>query len=513
MITMNCNALLISLQDNLSIIGLKYIHNSLRLEINSHLLYMPFCAEEKMEAFRRFVEELSPLFVGISLMSIEFERALFLGRYLKRYFPSLPILSGGIHATIDPESCLAFSDYVCIGEGEGVIRQFARTLIQGGDVRLLDSISYRTHDGHWIKNPLASPQTNLDELPHLEHCPTKSFIQKADGAIVSLENREYSRLARYRGAMFETIISRGCAFSCTYCCNSALVSITGQSKIRKRSVNNVIDELTLAIHKNEDIKIVHFQDDSILSCGATYLDEFCRRYKEEVGLPFIIHTIPVYVSDRIIKTLKDAGVQWINMGLQSGSDRVLKEVFGRKSYRHHFIKAAGLIQSNGLAGKYDIILDNPMESDEEKLETIETILATPRPSLFDFFSLTYYKGTDIYARIQKEMPWILEEDDMSRDFGYYKLTVLNRLTVMAPYLPVSLATWIVAAYRKDANGWPFMSLFFMARWTNLFLFRPIMLLRVLMLAHNDSLPQMCRGIWIYLLEGVKTYIFSKTLKV
>lgn len=125
----NKKVLLISPQDNFSIIGLKYIHYYLlKNNYQSHLLLMPNIDQNDLvalEELRKFISELQPIFIGISLMSHEFTSAREINIFLKRNFPAIPIIWGGIYPTIATEACLQFTDFVCIGEGEKTILEFA----------------------------------------------------------------------------------------------------------------------------------------------------------------------------------------------------------------------------------------------------------------------------------------------------------------------------------------------------------------------------------------------------
>ena len=74
---MSRDVLLISVQENLDVTGPRSLHYQLlRHGFASRLLFMPdFSGTAMSRAVCRLVEELSPLFVGISLMSVEYERA------------------------------------------------------------------------------------------------------------------------------------------------------------------------------------------------------------------------------------------------------------------------------------------------------------------------------------------------------------------------------------------------------------------------------------------------------
>ncbi len=97
--------LLISIQKNLSVLGLKYVHYYLLDKgWHSHLLHLPSFAPNNLnslESLKSFVSKTAPIFIGLSLMSIEYKKACELSNYLKKYFPSIPIIWGGSHEKLN----------------------------------------------------------------------------------------------------------------------------------------------------------------------------------------------------------------------------------------------------------------------------------------------------------------------------------------------------------------------------------------------------------------------------
>ena len=162
--------LLISLQEDLDVIGLRSLHYHLLAHAyDSQLLFLPRChvdaAPDKVRrTICRFVEQISPMFIGVSLMSLEHRRSAHLTRLLKAHCPGTPVIWGGIHPTIAPETCLDDADFVCIGEGETTIRELAETLRRGDDPRGLRNLCFRK-DGQIVRNPLHPLITDLDALP------------------------------------------------------------------------------------------------------------------------------------------------------------------------------------------------------------------------------------------------------------------------------------------------------------------------------------------------------------
>ena len=71
--------------------------------------------------------------MGFTVMSLEFEAVREISSYLKKMFPSLPVVWGGTHPTINTESCFPYASFVCIGEGDESSAELAAALRESGD--------------------------------------------------------------------------------------------------------------------------------------------------------------------------------------------------------------------------------------------------------------------------------------------------------------------------------------------------------------------------------------------
>ena len=78
--------------------------------------------------------------------------------------------------------------------------------------------------------------------------------------------------------------SRGCPFSCTYCSNKRTSQTQTGRYVRFRSADHILGEIkTIQAESFEEI----FFDDDIFMMNREIVDEFCRRYPQEVGKPFV----------------------------------------------------------------------------------------------------------------------------------------------------------------------------------------------------------------------------------
>ena len=69
--------------------------------------------------------------IGVSLLTHGFQKAVTITKFLKKFYPTVPIIWGGIHPSGAPHDCLEFADMVCIGEGEGTLLEIAQKITRG----------------------------------------------------------------------------------------------------------------------------------------------------------------------------------------------------------------------------------------------------------------------------------------------------------------------------------------------------------------------------------------------
>ncbi|RJQ50702.1 MAG: radical SAM protein [Nitrospiraceae bacterium] len=435
--------LLISLQSNAYVTGLKYVAaNAGTGGHDVRILFLPGHLEARLNPeIENFIRDYKPDLIGISLMSIEFYPAKNLTRLLKERFDT-PVVWGGVHAIIKPEECVKYVDYVCTGEGERVIVSLLQHLgTSGKNVPPEIPGIWANHDGGVIKQPVAPPEDNLDSLPFQEYLPDY-FYGLHNGSIYNFSGRHqglFRRYALYGGTCHMMITTRGCPFHCSYCGNSVLMSVYGK-KVRERSVKNVMDEI-LEVIKNPHILYINFQDDCFFTHSEEWVAEFCSRYKRLVNLPFIARVIPTMMSRKKIFMLRDAGLCWIVMGIQSGSDRVNFEIYRRNIRFSSVKKAADIIAGTGAAAFYEMIVDNPYETEEERMETVEAVSSLKKPYIVSLAHLTFFPGTPLAEKALKD--GIASSDAyLFRYLLNINETYTNRLLAVTPCTPRFLVRYL-----------------------------------------------------------------------
>jgi radical SAM superfamily enzyme YgiQ (UPF0313 family) len=390
-------------------------------------------------------------FVGISMMSNNFFQAVQITRHLREH-TDCRILWGGVHPTVRPEECLEFADYVCIGEGEEALVRFLELHRDGGDPAEAPNFCV-LKNGELVKNEVLPLIEDLDALPLQDFTLEDHHVLARDGSgIVPVEFELFKEMALGgltlgKGeAVLQVMSTRGCPHACAYCFNSWHKTLyRGQKQLRRRSVANVMHELEHFRSRFPFLGFVALTDDSFLSADWDWLVDFTTQYKERVGLPFFCLVSPVTLDEKKFELLLDAGLQIVEMGIQTGSSDALRR-YNRRITNQQILEAAQLF--NKYAHRfhpptYDLIVDDPMGDYDEALDTIRLLARMPRPFVLHIYSMTLFPGTALYKRALKR--GVLTEDQIEERV-YRKISALSSDRYLylliklftRPYVPASL---------------------------------------------------------------------------
>jgi radical SAM superfamily enzyme YgiQ (UPF0313 family) len=281
---------------------------------------------------------------------------------------SVPTMWGGAAPTVDPQTCIRHADYVCVNEGEQVIVEVARRLDRGEPLNGIP--------GLWVREGTGAIPAKNRPLVDLDSIAIPVFDPKRTAHIES-DTLSRDVCPMTTGGQYSIMTSRGCPFSCDFCVESAYQDMFGKKgSLRRREVDVVIRELRDA-KRDLGIRAVMFYDD-VFTINHRWLAEFASRYGDEIGLPFWCYTYPTTTRPDIIRLLRDAGCVSMTMGIQSGSERVLREHFNRPTPLDGAIKAMNVVLDAGILCHFDLITEVEFETEDDARSTVEFLMRVPR---------------------------------------------------------------------------------------------------------------------------------------
>lgn len=405
------NLVLVSAHPHPVALGLRYV--SSYLKAGGHSVKVLFMSSRKATTKADFSPAVMEAFVehcrgadlvGMSLMTGNFHRACALTEALRRSAIKAPIVWGGTHPTIAPQECLDVADVVCIGEGERPVRDLAEHIAAGADPTGIGSLSFRAEgpfgNRQAIHNPVQPLISDLDSIPFPDYeLSTHWVIEKNELVQASVDNLR-GTLDRLR-----ILTTRGCPYGCTFCNNASQMRIYkgAGTWVRMRSADNVLAEIVSLRRRFPSIEEVNIVDDLFFVRGKEEIDEFVEKYRRQVGLPLELDAHPNTIDEPKIASLARLPISLLSMGIQSGSERTLKDIYNRHTPVERIVGAMRILRKYRVPTEYHYLINNPFEPDANVIETLRFAATHHRKAaVLRVFPLTFYPGSPLYDRALRE---------------------------------------------------------------------------------------------------------------
>lgn len=377
---------------------------------------------------RDTIAAIAPDVVGISIWTTYAASAFHIAKLCKEIYPNCVVVMGGPHATFKTEEILKISphvDYMVRGEGELTMLELVRQISSGrNSVSSIPGLSFRDNNTI-IHNPPRQTANDLKLFPFSD----RSLLMNED---------------RYTSEDMGLIMSsRGCPFACSYCA-------THTKKVSYRPIEHIVEEIKLVI-SNYGTRQFSFKDDSF-TVNKTRVEQFCDKLLvDKLNINWECNTRVDLVSESLLAKMKKAGCNSIKVGVESGSEHILKKM--NKGITHDQIRnAAKIFRKVGIHWTGYFMMGVPGETAEEIYQTLnlmyeiqpdfasisvyepfpgtpmfdeglEKELVTPNMSLEDFYTTLpnhYYKANPRrQVETIGEKEFITLAEDMKRKFHVY----------------------------------------------------------------------------------------------
>jgi anaerobic magnesium-protoporphyrin IX monomethyl ester cyclase len=367
-------------------LGIGYLSAFLRMEGHSTSLIHLVHPVERDELLERVKAE-SPDVLAVSSTTHMFPHVWKWVNWIKEEADIFTIC-GGAHATLDPQGAMeqASLDAVCLGEGEEALAELCADLEEGRDHSRVASLWVRVGN-ELRRNPVRPLIEDLDTLP----MPDRSIF---DPSLFCQQQHE-------RGTL---MASRGCPYSCAYCSNHAQRSIyPNKGKyVRFRSVDSVIREVLHIIEKDVEHRLRYIRfDDDILTLEPVWLEEFAARYREYVELPFICNSRVNLLDEHTVRLLSEGGCSVICMGIESGNQRIRRELLRRHMSDEDIVNSFQLCRRYGIKTVSTNMTSLPEEDLPALVDTIK-VNARSRPHCMQVSTYHPYPNTRLYRYCQEK---------------------------------------------------------------------------------------------------------------
>ena len=203
------------------------------------------------------------------------------------------------------------------------------------------------------------------------------------------------------------------------------------------------------------LKHISFVDE-VFGLNDAWVEKFSDLYSKEIRIPFDCDSYPGRQSKNVIEKLSKTGLIKVNIGVQTCSDRILKNVYHRYQKSDDILRDDEIYHTNHMMPTYDFIIDNPYETPQDLLDTITIAEKLQRPTFFRIYSLFFFPYYPL--TIKAEQDGICDTASYNLDY-YHKITTnhlgdqysnqswyLDPYTTMKKGDPKAALNWILTCY-------------------------------------------------------------------
>ncbi|HPG29962.1 MAG TPA: radical SAM protein [bacterium] len=381
-----------------------------------------------------------PQVLGITSVTASFKNGLSAAEKIKNKLKDIRIVFGGPHASALPEPVVSepLVDYVMTGECENSFPQLCEAINckneTESDLENIKNLTFKTKTGDKITSSVRREEfLNSEELDLL---PFPAFhLMNIDAYFNSPQEHGLFQKGK---RILPIMTTRGCPFTCDYCCR-----IMGKT-LRKRSVGNILSEIKTLIGKY-DIDELYIEDDNFTADKKRAIEVLdaiiptgLKHIKFANGLNVQM------IDEEILIKMKEAGAYSLSFGVESGCAETLKKMNKKINldYAEHIIMTA---KKMGFLVGSNCIIGYPGETKKDIRTSIDFFMKLKLDSMA-IVNIVPFPGTET-RRICEEKQYLTEE---AADWNNYYFSINNPIPLIkTEYLSKSeLKSEINRAYWK-----------------------------------------------------------------
>lgn len=332
--------------------------------------------------FKARIISYKPDIVGFSVQTNFAEFSFKYAQMVKENLHGAFIVLGGPHPSVLPEDTLnhKFIDAIAIGEAEYTFLDLARAIENNTPLKNVKGIWYKTKEGKVVRNERREFIQNLDELP----MPARDLLPME----IYLKNIPISPLPM---PFTHLMANRGCPYSCKFCQPTSHTMFG--LKLRYRGYVKVVDELEYLIEKYK-INSINIGGDT-LTVDKKWVIGLCEELrKRKIDIPWTAGVRADTVNYDILSHMKKAGCLLVQMGVESGSQKILNDINKRITVQQ-VRDCFKWLNQLGIVSSANFMLGNLTETRETMEESLQFMKSLNLDSLSVFIT-NPLPGTNLY---------------------------------------------------------------------------------------------------------------------
>jgi len=328
------------------------------------------------------LKEFQPDIVVMSITTATIEKDMEAFNIAKNILPGVISIAKGAHfisCAVDElnKELYEVMDFAISGEAEFVIGDLLKALLENNSINDVKGIFYRGENG-MVKTSEYECVDDLDSLPF----PARELMN----------NKLYPRPDT--GEPMATIsVARGCPFPCFYC----LTPVVSGKKLRKRSSQNIVDELQECVEKH-GIKDFFFKADTF-TVDRNWVIEVCNEImRRNLKISWGTSARVKPLDEKMLQKMKKAGCWLMALGIESANDETLKKI-KKGATRQDAINAVSMIKKAGIRIYAYYMIGFPWETREHIKETVN-FAKQLNCDFIEFHIAVPFEGTEYYEQIK-----------------------------------------------------------------------------------------------------------------
>ena len=339
--------------------------------------------------------------IGIScLFTVQEQGLLRAAELAKEVNAKALVVAGGHHVSVCYQQLFeksGFIDLACVGEGEYTMLEVVKAFSQGSRLDNIPGLISRNN----IKSLQASdivPIKNLDELP----LPAYELIDMEKYFRLNAHGLSGRPAAPYQGAerAVSLITSRGCPFNCVFCS----VRLHMGRNWRAHSAEYVARHINMLADKY-GIRHIHFEDDNLTLDIARFKKILSGvaaakgRLTWDTPNGVRVDTL----TKEVLTACRDSRCMYLIFGVESGDQRILNTVVGKRLDLNMVKQAAAWCKDIGIDTQAFYVIGFPGEAPVDIVRTIDFALGLYKESDVapTVFVATPLPGTDLENKFRE----------------------------------------------------------------------------------------------------------------
>lgn len=365
--------------------------------------------------------------IGISITTYNAKRGFEIARCAQK-----PVVFGGFHASLMPEECVNYGDYVIRGDGYPIV-ELVRFLShkRDDDIQQIPNLVFKQH-GRIVYNRTESKAVSI--------VPDYGLV------------RDYYKFNLKRLVRIPLLVnaSRGCPQDCTFCSIKAVYP-----DFKKKDVGTVLADIQSQINHQHPLaavlpKIIWITDDNFASDRRWAKDLLTELARLNHNYCFTVQArVDVAEDDDLLKLMKKARVNRVYLGIES-IDQASLDSFNKKSSLPDIESALKKFRSHGIDvhGLFVFGDDQFQKGDGRRVaefvkrQGLSGALIQP---------LTPYPGTRLYRKLE------MQNRILHRNWEHYNGKVVFQPKHMTP---AELLAEIYSCYSQIFSPWRVLRFFF-----------------------------------------------------